>query len=151
MTSNTLDERTTTRRRVLQSGTVGAASGLIGRVESADESETATERGPPRSDPVPAHGAMFSYQYAPGSRCSLVERELDWRPRALEQTYVTNVVTFHGSRSFRAFLFTDSDLPRRDRTITLGSPRRSGSTAARNVIDVELEFDEESAPASVNS
>lgn len=96
------------RRRVLEYGGVAVTGGIVGTTRAA--AGTADDRPTRRRS---LEGAMFAYQYAPG-RARIVERDLEWRPAALESASRTHVVSYERSPSFRAFLFTDGALPAGD-------------------------------------
>lgn len=131
------------RRRVLTYGTAAVAGGVVGTSRTDIGAATADDSDPADSSgSSPLEGAMYSYQYRPGSRFTVVEAGLDWRPDGLDSSARANVVSYGRSRSFRAFVFTDAELPGPGRTFELESAGRAGlASPDGNLVRVEFSAD----------
>lgn len=126
------------RRQAVAYGALAATGGVAG---SSDLIPSPGSSRPESSRSATVAGGMLPYQFVPGSRAELVATDLDWHPGSLDPTIRTHVIRYSRSRSLRAYVFTDRELPRRTGAVTLEREPDS-RVASADVIGVDLRFDE---------
>lgn len=83
-------------------------------------------------------GVMAPYQVVPGSRVTVVERDVGWQPQGIASHDRASVVRYDHAPSLRAILLTVAPL-REDRSLALGEPREAVSEANRPLVTVGLD------------
>ncbi|WP_152424936.1 hypothetical protein [Natronococcus jeotgali] len=78
---------------------------------------------------------MAPYQVVPGSRVTVVERDVGWRPQGIASHDRASVVRYDHAPSLRAILLTVAPL-REDRSLALREPREAVSEANRPLVTV---------------
>lgn len=139
MTNDKLSERNgLSRRELLTCGSGATVAAVVGRPRGVEASSRSASL-PSRTEPV--RGVMYSYQYAPGP-CTVAEPNLDWRPRTLDPSYRTHVVTYDRSPSLRALVFAESDPTRRSGSPVLASSERPlREPGLQPLTEVDLTFE----------
>ncbi len=124
------------RRTFVTYGAVSTGTLLGLSMASADSESDSIESDAGAVD----YGGVRSDQFVPDSPVTVLESTLNWQPERFEDAHRTSVIASDHAPSYRAFLFTESDVTlESDQSLEFRVVRGTSESAGRRFVTVAFE------------